>query len=244
MLVNALTMELNTNDSDVMELDVSESDMMDLGIEEINTMDLDIESDVTSELMDFNEQEEITKKFVFVDIQGFKSYRDRFICKEICLVSDEDFYHAIIKSTIPFEKLSSSHKRQANWLTKHFHGLTYDCGNVHMIQAIQDVYPMLMKKTVVVKGTEKIKWMKHIFRNCGEIECLNFEDLDLDLSLDDTSKNICPFMCDYHLEKTFANMHICRTREEKPPRSKYHCAKAHAFEIEYAVKKSNYTYIL
>lgn len=223
-------LEFNVNDSNVMELEISESD----------AMDLDINNDSMSEVMDFDEQERITKNFVFVDIQGFKTYRERFICKEICLVSDNDFYHAIIKSPYPFEKLSSSHKRQANWLTKHFHGLTYDCGNVHIIEVIQDIYPKLMRKTVVVKGVEKVKWIKYMFRTCGEIECLNFEDLDLDL--DDNFKNFCPFMCDYHLEETFANLKICDHRESKRPWSNYHCAKAHAFKIENAVKKSNYLY--
>lgn len=142
-------------DSDVLELCVEESELIDLNTEDSVPMDIDIDNDSTDEMMDFDEQEEISRNFVFIDVQGFKTYRERFICKEICVVSDDDFYHAIVQSPYPFEKLSSNHKQQAKWLTEHFHGISYDCGNVHMISVIQDVYPKLMKKTVVVKGSEK-----------------------------------------------------------------------------------------
>lgn len=203
-------------------------------------MDLDVNNGDFIEMMDIEEQEKVTRNFVFVDIQGFKTYRDRFICKEICVISDEDFYHAIIQPPYDFEKLPSHYKRQANWLYNQFHGLAFDSGKIHMIQVIQDVYPMLMSKTVVMKGTEKIKWIKHIFRNCGEIECINFDDLDL--KLDENSKNNCPFMCDYHLERTFSNMDFRNDGGKRQPKVIFHCAKVQAIKIEEAVKQSNFMY--
>lgn len=218
-------MSINSNESEVLVLDAS---------------DIDFDNASKCESMDFEEQERISRNFVFVDVQGFKSYRDRFICKEICLVSDEDFYHAIIYPPYPFEKMPAHYKRQAKWLYKQFHGLTYDCGYVHMIQVIQDVYPKLMKKTVVVKGAEKVKWIKHIFRNCGEIECLNFDDLDLEL--DEKCKTFNPLMCDYHLDRTIATLRIGDDHGKSQPRIKFHCAKAQAFMIEDAMKKSSLMY--
>lgn len=47
----------------------------------------------------------------------------------------------------------------------------------------------------MVKGMEKVKWIKHMFRINGEIECINIEDLEFDMRL----KQTVPYeICEYH----------------------------------------------
>lgn len=120
--------------------------------------------------------------FVFVDLQGFKTCGNKFLCKEFCLISPDDedsIHHTLLKSPFEFKKLSTYYKHQANWLTSFCHGLTFDCGDVDINDFLQATYPKLDNKTVVVKGDEKVKWLKQLFGSCGDIECINIEELGI-----------------------------------------------------------------
>lgn len=155
--------------------------------------ELDINIEPGYDTVDFDIEEE-KPDLVFVDIQGFRNTKNRFICKEFCLVSTDEKYHVIVKSPYGFEKLPSYYKRQANWLTKYFHGIAFNDGDVHLIDVLQTVYKKILGKKIIVKGAHKVIWMKYIFRNCGEIDCVNIEDLGYSQRLCKTSKlGICYF---------------------------------------------------
>lgn len=248
---STIDMDIDDITTGVLNLDISDNsefEIMNFNEEEEkpypDAMGLDIDDNSEFEIVNFNEEEETPcqDNLGFVDVQGFKTYRERFICKEFCLVTmndddDDNCYHAIIKSPYAFEKVPSFYKRQAKWLTKHFHGLSYDCGNVHVISVIQDVYAKLMNKVVIVKGVEKVKWVKHMFRNCGEIECLNFDDLYLDNNIEKIqTKNIC----DYHLDRNLVSF-IGRCKGKRDC-IEFQCAISIAYKMKEAVKKSNFTY--
>lgn len=135
------------------------------------------------------------KQWVFVDLQGFKVNKNRFMCKEFCLVNGDEIFHAIVKSWYPYRKLLSHYTRQVDWLTDKFHGLTYDCGDIHIDEMTNIVYPKLMDKIVIVKGAEKVKWMRYIFRKHGDISCGNIEDLNFDMCIDSKEEYA---VCNYH----------------------------------------------
>lgn len=198
--------------------------------------------------MDFIDEKKAEKpcqeNLLFVDIQGFKTYRERFMCKEFCMVSiadeDDDWYHALIKAPYPYRKMSAFYKKQAKWLYKHCHGLEYGCGDVHLLSVIEDTYTKLMDKVVIVKGQEKVKWLKHMFRNCGEIKCLNFDDLylgDEEVCLENMkAENIC----NYHLNKNLKRfIKRCKENLDLP---NFQCAVSTALKMREAVKKSNFSY--
>lgn len=160
--------------------------------------------------------------FVFVDIQGFKTIRNRFMCKEFCLVDGEYKYHALVKSPYSFNKMSSHNKQNASWLINNFHGLKYECGDVHMIELLQNTYPKLMNKTILVKGKEKVQWMQYMYRNCGEISCVNVEDLDAydwRLRREESYQK-----CDYH--------------DDRYGWKDYRCAMASALELQDILRKN------
>lgn len=134
-------------------------------------------------------------KIAFADVQGFRAQNGRFICKEICVISGEKTYHAIVQSPFSFEKLRPIYKRQAISRTKFYHGLTFECGDTNIIQAVQETYMMMLNKKVFVKNREKLNWMRYIFRSCPPIEYVDIETLQLDLN----SKNYDDFdICEYH----------------------------------------------
>lgn len=184
---------------------------------------MEIESPIqVDELMEINNEFSSCDNFVFVDVQGFKTIRNRFMCKEFCLVDGEYKYHALIKSPYSFNKMPSHYRRNAKWLTNHFHGLPYECGDIHMIELLQKTYPKLMNKTVLVKGKEKVGWLQYMYRSCGEIECVNVEDLD---SYDWRLRRDEPYeICDFH--NVLFGWKECR------------CAMAVALELQDIVQKN------
>lgn len=135
--------------------------------------------------------------FVFIDLQGFKHYRGRFMCKEFCLVDEDYMYHAIVRANYHFHKMIPRYQRQVNWLIKNYHGLTFYCGDTYIDDLREKVFPKIQNKKILVKGDEKVKWLQYIFRHYGTIDCSNIENLDFDLTL----RNADPYEnCDYHTE--------------------------------------------
>lgn len=82
---------------------------------------------------DQNQSDKILNDYVFVDVQGFKGNHNRFICKEFCLIDGVDVFHELIRSPFPLNRLSAHLRTQANWLTRNFHGLNFEDGDLHVI---------------------------------------------------------------------------------------------------------------
>lgn len=139
--------------------------------------------------------ESVHNSYVYVDIQGFRKPKG-LICKEFCLVDDNDFkFHAFVKPTVDFKKLSGFKKHQATYLMKHYHKIPYDFGTMDPFDLCDQMYPKLLNKIVLVEGSEKVRWLKYMFRKHGEIECIDINTLNFDTSL----KKADPYdICDFH----------------------------------------------
>lgn len=163
---------------------------MDANVIDIHDMDAELEVDngfdVTS----------TRNEFVYVDIQGFKMPGNRLMCKEFCLLDDRDYvFHAFVKSTTNFKRLPSFYKRQAIWLMNNHHKIDYYIGDVDPFALCDQMFPKMQNKIVLVKGLEKVGWLKEMFHDYGEIECLDINSLDFDGPL----KQAEPYnVCDYH----------------------------------------------
>lgn len=140
--------------------------------------------------------ESIHNFYVYVDLQGFKKTKNRLICKEFCLVDDNGYkFHAFVKPTIEFKKLPSFNKRQAIWLMNNHHKIDYDFGDMDPFELRDQMYPKMENKIVFVKGLEKVKWLKYMFRNHGEIECYDIDSQGFDATL----KQSDPYdVCEFH----------------------------------------------
>lgn len=131
---------------------------------------------------------------VYIDIQGFRTYKNRFIIKEFCLSDDDGIFHAIVKSPYSFKKLNDYYQRHANWVTRFCHGLTFDCGDITVAQLLESVYPRIKGKHILVKGAEKITWLRYIFRKYGEIEGSSIEAIGtISKELNDKIYDICNY---------------------------------------------------
>lgn len=135
------------------------------------------------------------KYFAYADVQGFKIDSDVFAAKEFCLIVDDIEFHDIVKSPIRYSELNNYYKRQANWVTDKHHGLKFDAGTVTLESLIKRTLKHIAGKTILVKGVEKVWWIKQIYAKYCDIKCVNIEYED---SFVTTLKNkaeiwsICP----------------------------------------------------
>lgn len=155
----------------------------------------DSESDMDTDELTQNKYENC----VFVDIQGFKTSHNRFMCKEFCLVDGKFIYHALVKSPSKFNRMSKDHQRQANWLIHNHHRIDNDCGDVHINDLKETILPKILGNIIIVKGAQKIDWLKQIFPDCqGLVGYENAEDLE---DFDWSSRPSQSFdLCNYHKE--------------------------------------------
>lgn len=152
---------------------------------------------------DSEEEEESSNNecsgYVFIDMIGFDNHdRDHFICKEFALIADDFEYHAIIKSPYNFNKLPLIDQQMSICEINNLHGLKYEDGNVHLTDVIQTVYPYLMGKTIILEDSYKIKMLQYMFRNCGELICININH-KFDMDYRSKDKDEYP-ICSNHTE--------------------------------------------
>ena len=177
------------------------------------------EEDTIMEWSDCEQSKVAFEKWVFIDLQGYKVNKNRFMCKEFCFINEDEKFHAIVKSWYPYGKLLIHYKRQIYWLANHFHALDYESGDMDIQELTEIVYPKLVDKTIIVKGFDKINWLKYIFRNYGDLNYRNIEDLDYDV--DETEHE----MCAYHQERTGWG-------------KRYRCAMSNALKLQDIANKN------
>lgn len=119
----------------------------------------------------------------FIDLQGFiYNYKNVFAIKEICILTKNIELHEFVKPPVPFNELSDHFRRQIKWLEKYHHGLSWSMGYTTLQELRGTILPILEGKILLVKGANKVKWMKDILDN-QEIICINVEDLSCDVQL-------------------------------------------------------------
>lgn len=123
--------------------------------------------------------------YAFVDLQGFKSNTNRFVVKEIAILTRNITFHDIIKSTpTTFSELDTAHKKQVKWLTYNFHGLKWDRGSITLQDLRKKIVSILNGKVAYVKGENKLKWLQQILGfNIRICQIVDIEPLNCALSL-------------------------------------------------------------
>lgn len=98
---------------------------------------------------------------------------NEFVCKEFCLLDRESnfLYHTTIKSSKKIDEYSPTEQESILWKAKNF-GLEYDCGDIELNEFIQQVFPMLKDKRVVVEHLFTAHWLKNLFEIYGDIDCV------------------------------------------------------------------------
>ena len=103
---------------------------------------------------------------LILDFQGFKDNSNQFIIKELALISRDGTFvqHWVVKSTFKYLELDLQRQKSAYWITKYFHGLTWNSGDV----TVQDLHyllaDILKDSCVFIKGKRKPITFKNIFQ--------------------------------------------------------------------------------
>lgn len=130
--------------------------------------------------------------YIFVDLQGFKIQNNGFMVKEICVLSKNLKFHETIKAPYSFELLTSSERKNIDWITKNLHGLRWTSGCINQCELKKILETILHGKIIFVKGKEKVTWIREICST--EIIVINLEDLHCDSQLNiisETEKKEC-----------------------------------------------------
>lgn len=145
---------------------------------------------------------------IFVDLQGFKTKENEFIVKEFAYSTLEYTQIFLIKPPFPFSKLTESEKRQTRWIEKHY-GILWHEGFVDYREFQRLIVNHIKNKTILVKGMEKIQWIKHLCVDCtvidlGETGAPNLQELHKQYCL---LKGV--FNCIYHKKYCALKNVIC-----------------------------------
>lgn len=115
---------------------------------------------------------------IVLDFQCFKSNLNNFIIKEISAISVESGilrFHHIVCPPYNQKLLSPEKLRECYWLTKHYHGLEWNNGDVPYDIVLEKITDLSTDPiTLLVKGHEKMKFIKSIVPDY-------FTVLDMDL---------------------------------------------------------------
>lgn len=140
--------------------------------------------------------EQVQNDIVFIDMQGFKTYRNKFIVKEFCLIHGNFYFHEIIKSPIDYHHWGDVYKCMSRWATLNHHGLDFQSGDMTVYKLIQSTLNHVKDKTIVVKGAEKKEWVKNLYENFHQVRCENIEDwsgFDFSYKTNQDISKICHF---------------------------------------------------
>ena len=111
-----------------------------------------------------------------VDVQGFGEFNNGFIVKELAVLHNDHHHHFIVNPPSYFNLLSTSLKRQANWLYQNYHGITWNGGVTNFSQVKIFLRKQIQAGVVYVKGTEKSQWLRELLKS-ENIDVINLEDI-------------------------------------------------------------------
>lgn len=123
----------------------------------------------------------MTQDTIILDVQGFKDLCNNFIVKELAFATRDYTQLFLVKPPYLFKYLTTDEKRQVKWLEKN-RGIRWNEGYIDYREFCRIIVPYLENKTILVKGLEKVKWIKDICKNCkvldlSEDQCSNLHEM-------------------------------------------------------------------
>lgn len=149
-----------------------------------------------------------------VDVQGFKKQYNQFVVKELAIIPLEEDALPIVylfESPHDWNLLDSRYKCENSWLTKNYHGISWQEGDVPY-RDFEEILKASVRcaSKIYVKGLEKLKWLQNIIPNVR-----NMEDLD------------CPSLSKLHKDNNIPcsnhNLQMCKNS---------HCAASNALVLK------------
>ena len=98
---------------------------------------------------------------LIVDIQGFKTSKNKLIVKEFAAYDRTRVCHDVFKAPFAFDCLPEEYRKQATWLTAHHHAIDWNAGFTQHF-----LFPQILRhitrdaREVYVKGKEKAHFIR------------------------------------------------------------------------------------
>lgn len=146
---------------------------------------------------------------LILDVQGFKDLYNNFIIKELAFATQNYTQSFLIKPPYLFRHLTSEEKIQVKWIEKN-RGIYWSEGHIDYREFHRMIVPYLKDKNIIVKGSEKVKWVKDLCMNCNVSEldeklCPNLSKLHKKYSCDG-KLNLC---CNKHSKQCALKNVLC-----------------------------------
>ena len=139
-----------------------------------------------------------------VEFHGFKDNNNKFILKEFCIVGRSYRTQIVFRPPYSFNFLNSKMKRTARWLTRHFHHIKWDDGE---IEYSEELIRSLCKPFEVIhtKGLEKAQFLREFHHNVKEINIENSSDSKefIDCIIHKNIENCALMSAKYYARKLF-----------------------------------------
>ncbi|XP_072756960.1 uncharacterized protein [Anoplolepis gracilipes] len=111
---------------------------------------------------------------IVIDIQGFRDVNDKFIPKEVAIVSIDVpiVGHWIMMPPHPFGELSAKARRENNWLSQNYHGIEWFDGETNLKYFISHLREITRRvRYIYVRGNEKASYLRNILsRDINNLE--------------------------------------------------------------------------
>lgn len=98
---------------------------------------------------------------LIVDIQGFKTNKNKLIVKELAAYNGSRVSHVVFKPPYPLDCLPEDYRKQADWLTANHHAIDWNAGFTQHF-----MFPQIIRhitrdaREVHVKGKEKADFIR------------------------------------------------------------------------------------
>jgi hypothetical protein len=100
-----------------------------------------------------------------LDFQGFKDNDNGFVIKELAVASFDGslLQHWFVQSPFPYKWLNEVKRKECDWITDRYHGISWKDGDVTLRQLCHRLAPILKGANVFVKGVEKKRFVEERF---------------------------------------------------------------------------------
>ena len=146
-----------------------------------------------------------------VDVQGFKLPKNKFVLKELSILSVNDDlkpFSVLFQPPCDWSCIPSKYKRVNRWLECNCHGISWNSGNLPYT-IISTVLKSIFRDAtkIYVKGLEKKNWLKKFVKRSTEI----IDMLDLECPSLNTLREMSvvdDIKCTYHIHNNYFNCAI------------------------------------
>lgn len=134
---------------------------------------------------------------IIVDLQGFKNEKNDFILKEMAIGTKEYTQTFLVKPPCSFSALTVEEKKRVRWIEKN-RGLRWSEGYIDLREFKRLIKPYLNKYKIIVKGEEKVKWVREICNHENVIDISSRDIPNLDTLSKIYCKDILVYNCFHH----------------------------------------------